>query len=343
MDSSPRPPRWVERIVRFLRRENLHRILIFLVLLSLASSVALWRLEPRTPLADWLWWSVVTVTTVGYGDFTPITPAGRLIGIVLMFFGIGVLSMFTATIAGFFVEIKLKRERGMDQVRLNNHYIICEWNQRAEAIYRELRSDERSAEVPIVLLAAIDSKPVDDDQLFFIRGEISEENLERANVASASTVVILGDEDLDPNTRDARVVLATLTVEGMNRDAYTVVELVKEENARHCRRAHADEIIVGNEFSSRLIASAAVDHGISKVFSELLSVTYGNDLRQVPVPDDLAGREFLEAILEMKRAHASILLAVRRGKEVTTNPAPDFKLTASDHLIVVSRSPDRVG
>ncbi len=330
------PPVWAERLVRFLRRENLHRILIFLVTLSILSAVALWNLEPDTSLADWLWWSVVTVTTVGYGDFTPVTTTGRLIGIVLMSFGIGILSMFTATIAGFFVEIKLKRDRGMDSFRLHDHYIICGWNQRAEAIYRELRSDRRLAEVPIALLAAIDSKPVDDDQLFFIHGEVTESTLERANIAAASTVVILGDDDLEPGARDAKVVLSTLTVEGINPDAYTVVELVKEENARHCRRAKADEIIVGNEFSSRLIASAAVDHGISKVLSELLSVTYGNDLQKIPLPAAMAGKSYLDVLTEMKRSHRSTVLAVQRGLEVTTNPALDFSVEPTDHLIVIA-------
>ncbi len=336
MERRRSPPLWVERLVRILRRENLHRIFIFLFVLSLLSAVALWQLEPQTAFADWLWWSVVTVTTVGYGDFTPVTIAGRLIGTVLMFFGIGVLSMFTATIAGFFVEIQLKRERGMDQVQLRDHFILCEWNQRAEAVYSELRSDPRTVESPIVVLAGIDAKPVDDDKLFLIHGEVTEENLERANIEDAATVIILGNDELEPGARDARVVLSTLTVEGMNPDAYTVVELVREENRRHCQRAHADEIIVGNEFSSRLIASAAVDHGISKVFSELLSVTYGNDFKQVPVPSALSGQGFLEVLIEMKRTDGSIVLAVQRGMEVTTNPPPEYRVEATDRLIVVT-------
>ncbi|MEM7585600.1 MAG: cag pathogenicity island protein Cag26, partial [Acidobacteriota bacterium] len=189
---------------------------------------------------------------------------------------------------------------------------------------------------PIVLLAEIDAKPVDDDKLFFIHGEVNEENLERANISAAATVIILGNDDLEPGARDARVVLSTLTAEGMSRDAYTVVELVHEANRRHCQRAHADEIIVGNEFSSRLIASAAVDHGISKVFSELLSVTYGNDLKQVPVPASLVGQSFFDVMTELKRTDGSIVLAVQRGREVITNPPNDYPVESSDHLIVVA-------
>jgi voltage-gated potassium channel len=53
---------------------------------------------------DALWWAVTTVTTVGYGDITPITPEGRLIAVVLMLTGISVIGVFTATVASFLFE-----------------------------------------------------------------------------------------------------------------------------------------------------------------------------------------------------------------------------------------------
>jgi voltage-gated potassium channel len=63
-------------------------------------------------LWDGIWWAVVTVTTVGYGDLCPTTVQGRLIGMVLMFVGIGFLSLLTAAIASRFVKEERTDEHG---------------------------------------------------------------------------------------------------------------------------------------------------------------------------------------------------------------------------------------
>jgi voltage-gated potassium channel len=61
---------------------------------------------------DGIWWSIVTMTTVGYGDLYPSTVQGRLIGIVVMLVGIAFLSVLTATIASRFIKL----DTGSDEV-----------------------------------------------------------------------------------------------------------------------------------------------------------------------------------------------------------------------------------
>lgn len=326
-------------IINFMMRENLHRILLIMLGLILFGAVGLAIAEPGVNWDNALWWSIVTLTTVGYGDIAPTTFPGRVIGAITMILGIGILGMFTATIASVFVEKKLRMNRGMSAFNFKHHTIICEWNHRAAEILRELRADSRMADRPVVLIADIPEKPVDDDNLYFIRGDINEENLVRANLGAAQTVVVLGDDSLDANARDAQVVLATLTVESLNRDVYTIVELVNERNVPHCERANANEIIVGDEFSSRLIARAALDHGISKVMAELLSSRVGNDLVQIPLPTEFAGQPFLKVFTGMKRTRDCIVLAIyRKSREaVIANPAADFVLEKDDQLVVVAQ------
>ena len=88
----------------FLHRENLLRLLGIIGALIVGGAIGLAYFEHDRSIPDALWWATVTLTTVGFGDIFPTSLGGRAIGVVLMFFGIGVLGMFTATIAGVFVE-----------------------------------------------------------------------------------------------------------------------------------------------------------------------------------------------------------------------------------------------
>ena len=68
---------------------------------------------------DALWWAIVTATTVGYGDVSPVTVEGRVIAVLLMLVGIGVISIFTATVASFFFEQEQESETAALAARLD--------------------------------------------------------------------------------------------------------------------------------------------------------------------------------------------------------------------------------
>lgn len=328
----------IRSLLIFLRSANLLRLFFLLLFLLVAGTVGLAFFEPNISLRDAMWWSMVTLTTVGYGDVAPATGGGRAIGVVIMLLGIGTLSTFTATIASILVEKKMKEDRGMGSWDFEDHLVMCEWNHRSMEILKERRNDPRTENDPIVLIADIEAKPVDDDLLYFIKGYVTEENLKRANLEKAKTVIILGDDKLEENSRDAKAVLSTLTVESVNPNVYTIVELVSGANVRHCKRAKADEVIVGSEFSSKLISSASQDHGISKVLSELLTSREGNDLFKAPAPQELVGKTFMEAFVEMKRTRDCITLALQRGSEgeVISNPSTGLKIEPGDYFILIA-------
>ena len=91
-----------------LRHHRFHWVAAIALLTVLGGAIAEYYVERGaggvTSFGDALWWAIVTATTVGYGDLSPVTPAGRVIAVVLMLVGIGVIGAFTATIASWFIE-----------------------------------------------------------------------------------------------------------------------------------------------------------------------------------------------------------------------------------------------
>jgi voltage-gated potassium channel len=99
-----------------LRHRGLNWVLLIVVVLNLIAAAMVLEFEGGNPEAtiasypDALWWAVTTITTVGYGDRFPMSPAGRGVAVVLMIAGIAMFGVLTATIAAYFVEQKTEED-----------------------------------------------------------------------------------------------------------------------------------------------------------------------------------------------------------------------------------------
>ena len=106
---------------RIMARRGLQWIVVAVVVVIIMGAVLTLLAERQNPDAaitsfgTALWWAVVTCTTVGYGDVSPITPAGRVIAVILMLVGIALLSVLTANVASLFVEQDVQDEN--DELR----------------------------------------------------------------------------------------------------------------------------------------------------------------------------------------------------------------------------------
>ena len=91
---------------------GLHFVLLAVGLIVFSCAGLVLSFEGNAPgsnihnFGDAIWWAIVTVTTVGYGDRYPVTPGGRGVAVVLMLVGIGLIGVLTATVASYFVEQK---------------------------------------------------------------------------------------------------------------------------------------------------------------------------------------------------------------------------------------------
>jgi voltage-gated potassium channel len=91
-------------------------ITVFIVVVAGAAQAAFNAGEYES-VWDGIWWAIVTVTTVGYGDLYPVTVQGRLIGIFVMLLGIGFLSVLTATVATQFIKTDTESDEVLETLR----------------------------------------------------------------------------------------------------------------------------------------------------------------------------------------------------------------------------------
>jgi len=96
--------------------------IVFGILFYLAERGA----QPDLTLVDSIWWSMVTMTTVGYGDYYPQTFVGRfLVGYSCFLLGIGLIGYLLGTLAESIIDLTNRKRKGLLTIKMKNHIIIC--------------------------------------------------------------------------------------------------------------------------------------------------------------------------------------------------------------------------
>ena len=222
---------------------------------------------------------------------------------------------------------------------MQGHIVICGWSETARGVIEQLHSEHGDPRRQIVLIDPhVDHCPLDDPYVYFIKGDPTlDETLERAELKQAETAIVLADWNIaDLSLRDAKSTLTTLAIESHHNDVYTVVELMRSENRHHLQRADVDEPICVADLSQRLLVHAALNHGLSKFFSDVLQFGEGSEIYKVPLPTDLARHTFRELVTFVSNRFQAIALAVERSGQLHCNPQGEFRLALGDSLFVLS-------
>ncbi|MDI6776475.1 MAG: ion channel [Syntrophales bacterium] len=317
------------KIAGWLSRKRLLQIATITVGVIFLSSMGIYYFEQARGEAnirsiwDGIWWAVVTMGTVGYGDKYPITLGGKIVGLLLIFSGVGLMSLLTATIASMFVEKKIREEKGLESVRERDHIIICGWNQYTEDVLLGLTTYGSMGDTSIVLINELSVDEIDSLRLKyskynlrFLRGNyVHEDVLLRANITRARFALIMADTSGShaKDRIDERTTLAALTIKSIAPVVRIVAELLDSENRPHLQRASVDEIIVRGEHVGSFLASAINSPGLPKILSGILSLGDTNKLWRIEIPRHFVGRTFKELSAYYRGKHA-ILLGLLREK-----------------------------
>ena len=321
----------VLKFIKGLYRKRFIQIATVILSVILISATSVYYFESAREdsnirsLWDGVWWAVVTMGTVGYGDIYPITAGGRAVGLILIFAGVGLMSLFTATIASIFVERKIKEGKGLETVKEKDHIVICGWNQHTEEVLQALTTYGSMEDTPIILINELSVDDVDSLKLKydkynlrFLRGNyVHEDVLSRANITKAAFALIMADTSgSHPHERiDERTTLAALAIKSIAPNVKTIAELLDGENKQHLKRANVDEIIVRGEHVGSLLASAINSPGLPKIFSSMLSLGDTNKLWRVEIPRSFVGNTFIELSVFYREKRHAILIGLLTEKK----------------------------
>ncbi|MBI4804975.1 MAG: potassium channel protein [Desulfovibrio sp.] len=254
----------------------------FILAVSAVGFVYYESLTQQEPVGffEGLWWAVVTLFTVGYGDFAPKTVPGRILGMGVMAAGIGLVSTITGSLASAMVERRLKKRRGLLPVIVEGHILILGWNGHGSLLLERLRNMPGFTRLPVVIAA--DMEPAQYEEVsenlglgsdsYFVRGSTVHKAVqERANPSKAKVAYILPREDIPPEEADSLSVLTALTFRSLAPQVTLYAEALHDQSREHLLRAGVTKALGREELTGKAMAFLAAHPVMHDVLYALLS------------------------------------------------------------------------
>ena len=344
------------RILRKLRQSDIRMVLGLGLIFSLMVLIFAWVLssyEKGVTFYDGLWTAYITLTTIGYGDVSAVTPQGRWVTVLTSMLGIGCFGVLTGVIMERAMQRRIKKMKGEGKYLGNGHLIIVNVPSYAETteLLKELDHSPDFKDIPRVLVASY--LPNQDKEIphflakridAFILGLPSAlETLQRANAAQ-SKACVLTSSAADPAMDDTNTLTAGL-IEKYWSQVVTVMTCSRAETLNNLSTFGIDGGISTTDLQMGLLVQELEDPGLYQVYSELSSNAEGNQIyiSRSPIGSwESAGREFSfgnlkVAAIELNFPVEILGLQKKAGEKPILNPENTQMLAPTDHLVYLSK------
>ena len=320
--------------LRFLLPDRVRvRVVLFAVFGAILLGTVMFHALEGWSILDSLYVTAQTVTTVGFGDLTPRTPAGRAFAVVFMMVSVGiVLYALTSTVQSI-VHSELFATYGHSRKmsKMRDHFIICGAGRVGSHLIRNLRAadgnflviENDSAKVEALMKAGITVQP---------RDATLEETLREAGVEHARGLASCLPDDADN-------VYVVLTARDLNPKLHIVARAAEEQAEAKLLRAGANRVvaptIIGGHRMAMALTKPAVGDFLDSVTANHLEL--GFEQLEVDPASTLVGRKLSETVIQSELN--IVIVSIRRNDgEIIFNPSGGTQIEDGDMLIAIGNA-----
>ncbi len=317
---------------------NIIRALIMLGLVLLIGTAGYAVIE-GWKILDAIYMTVITITTVGYGEVRAVSPTGRVFTIALICMGMGIIAYTLGMVAQVMVELQVRsifgrKKLGLKIKSIKNHYILCGYGRIGRIISQELKASR----IPLLV---IDSNPDSKQGLeqqdipYIIDDATSEDVLIEAGIERAKGLISVVLSDADN-------LFITMTARGLNPGLFILARAEEEKSHKKLLRAGANRVVL-----PYLIGGQKMAHTITKpAVTDFLELTIHDkdielEMGELLVKDRSRLKGVTLADSGIRQEMNVIIVAIRKENgEMAFNPSSETRIETGDTLIALGPDND---
>lgn len=286
---------------------------------------------------DALYMTVITISTVGFGEVAKMDAEAKVFSIFMIFWGVGIVGYAFTNLIVMFVDGKLTdlwkgKKMDRDISKLNNHYIICGSGEIAEVIIKKFVDE--NLDFVVITNKREDLDEYSHDDILVVEGNSTEEEvLIHAGIDKAKGLISTMDLEVDN-------IVTVLTARNLNKDIYIIANYITPSGSEKLQKVGADKTISAVEISGKRMAALMIKPNIISfldVFTKVGDLELG--LEEVPIKKGsyLENKSILEAAIPQKTGLMVLAINKFEDNKLLFNPPIDYTFKLGDVLIALGR------
>ena len=291
---------------------------------------------------DAVWYTVVTLTSVGYGVHYPTTPEGKVLGLVAVLGSLGVLSYVVSKISIKYSVYMENKKTGQFGTKFKDHFVIIGWDSFSKQVAKQIvRAGKK---VAIVTNSKSEVEWIEDsfkkDEVFVLFADYNNyEMLAKTNIQHSLKVFVNFDDD-------ANSLIHIINIKKVYPNLNFLVTLNSPDLKETFKSIGVIYIVSKNEIASKLVASYIFEPDAAFLTEDLMEASKNEteyDIAQYHVEKEnpYLNKDYTDAFYDLKKEYNAVLIGIAKTKEnyrLIKNPDTACEIEFGDYLIVMANS-----